>query len=165
LEAPLDVLKRRLSPGEGPPRLDASAQVDRLEERCGARMPEDFRAYLLQVAPATDLMDDQLTLWWGIDHVQNLADELPDLSGIAHAGIRDEGGAYLLFADYMIWAWAWAVCCSWGPNRGRVAIIGGSPDGFVAQSFSEFVSRYLRDPDEMTGAQPPPWREGDHRWQ
>ncbi|HYD38316.1 MAG TPA: helix-turn-helix transcriptional regulator [Allosphingosinicella sp.] len=34
-------------------------------------------------------------------------------------------------------------------DRGRVALIGGSPDRFVADSFSDFVTRYLRAPDSV----------------
>jgi hypothetical protein len=54
----------------------------------------------------------------------------------------------------MLWCWAWAVCCSEGPNRGRIAVI-SDPSGFVAENFLEFVERYLRDPDEMACAHPP----------
>lgn len=62
------------------------------------------------------------------------------------AVIAAEAHSYLFFADYSIWCWAWAICCGDGPNRGKVALVGGAPDRIVADSFSDFVERYLRDP-------------------
>lgn len=132
-------------------------QVARLEERYGIRLPEDFRLYLSTGAPASDAFDDALTLWWAPGRVCSIPDDYK--SPVNDPAIAAEAGAYLLFADYMIWCWAWAVCCSEGPNRGRVALIAGSPDGFVADSFAEFVERYLRDPEAMAHVRPPMWRE------
>lgn len=45
----------------------------------------------------------------------------------------------------MIWCWAWAICCSEGPNRGKVAMIGGQPNHFVADSFRDFLAMALAD--------------------
>jgi hypothetical protein len=84
--------------------------------------------------------------------VKNIPDEYEH--EVDNPQIADEAASYLFFADYMIWCWAWAVCCSEGPNRGKVALIGGSPDRFVANSFSEFIDEYLVDPKGLCN-QPP----------
>ena len=82
--------------------------------------------------------------WWSVDHVRNISDEYQH--PISDAELAAEAASYLFFADYMIWSWAWAICCGDGPNRGKIAVI-SSPDRFVASSFSEFVDGYLRDPE------------------
>ena len=133
-------------------RADAEAGVALLGSRYGIRIPEDFRRYLIEAAPREATSDDEMTTWWPVDRIRNIPDEC-DTEGL-HPVIAAEAGAFLFFADYLIWCWAWAVCCSDGPNRGRVAIIGGSPDGFVADSFTEFAARYLRDPGGMANTQP-----------
>jgi hypothetical protein len=138
---------------------DAGERVAHLEERYGLRIPDDFRHYLLHIAPLQDAVDDEMTAWWSLDRIRNIPDDLTEMNGEAyqrstHTEIAAEEGRYLLFADYLVWCWGWAVCCSDGPNRGRVALI-GDPDGFVADSFTEFVERYLLDPAGMANTFPP----------
>lgn len=130
---------------------DAEARVALLEGRYGIRIPEDFRRYLVEAAPREETSDHEMTTWWPVDRIRNIPDEYEHEPGPV---IAAEAGAFLCFADYLIWCWAWAVCCSDGPNRGRVALIGGSSDGFVADSFTEFAARYLHDPRGMANTQP-----------
>jgi hypothetical protein len=118
--------------------------VSRLEDRYRLRLPEDFRRYLLEAAPSEDLWDDGDATWWSLGRVKNIPDEHEH--AVSDLDIAGEAASCLFFADYLIWCWAWAVCCSEGPNRGKVALIGGSPDRFVANSFSEFIDQYLVDP-------------------
>ena len=146
-----------------------AALVVRLEERYALRIPDDFRHYLLHIAPLQDVTDDEITCWFSPDRVRNMPEELVDVNTgtyrpSTHPGIAAEENQYLVFADYMIWCWGWAVCCSNGPNRGRVALI-GDPDGFVADSFTEFVERYLADPPGMANTRAAPWRESSVTWQ
>ena len=151
LREPVDTLLRWLHDGDvPPPSSHAQAAVEALERRYAVRIPEDFRRYLLS-APRFEVTDDEMTAWWTIDRVRNLPDEYEH--PIDHPGIAAETATYLFFADYMVWCWAWAICCSGGPNRGRIAFIGG-PVGFVADSFAEFVERYLRDPRSMANSFP-----------
>ena len=153
LADPLTALAKWIrADGEARPTRYAQACIDALESRYDIRIPEDFRRYLLEVAPRDEFTDNEMTAWWAAGRIRNLPDEYEH--GSNNPAIAAEEGAYLFFADYLIWCWAWAVCCSDGPNRGRVAFIGGRPDGFVADSFSEFVERYLREPDEMANTFP-----------
>jgi hypothetical protein len=143
----LEAFARWLQSGDAPPRpVDALRSVEQAESRYGLRIPEDFRRYLIDVAPSADMMDDEETNWAGLHRIRSLPEEYEH--EIRHPAIAAEAGAYLFFADYMIWCWGWAVCCSDGPNRGRVAVI-SEPEGFVADSFAGFVERYLHDPVEM----------------
>lgn len=157
-EAPAVSLAALLA-GEGAlPSPKADKRVARLEERYFILIPDDFRRYLLNVAPLADVVDDEMTTWWSLDRVTSLPDGLAEVSILppkpsGNPDIAAEEDAYLLFADYMIWCWGWAVCCSNGPNRGRVAMI-GDREGFVADSFDEFVRRYLLDPGGMANTFP-----------
>jgi hypothetical protein len=158
LREPLEALAIWIAGDEPPPRPpDAADRVERIEARYGIRIPEDFRRYLLEVCTVAERMDGETTTWCGLDGVCSIPD---DYDGeITDPAVAAEANAYLFFADYLIWCWAWAVCCSDGPNRGKVALIGGMPDGFVAGSFTEFVERYLRDPEGMATTFPPGARE------
>jgi hypothetical protein len=154
LADPVGALLKRLH-GGSPPQVTAEseARVGALESRYGIRIPEDFRRYLLGRALSDEYTDDEMTAWWSLNRIQSIRDEYKD--GTGNPAIAEEADAYLFFADYLIWCWAWAICSSQGPNRGRIAFI-GSPDGFVADSFTEFVDRYLRDPAGMANTFPSP---------
>lgn len=128
------------------PLPNAQACVEELERRYALRLPEDFRDYLTHASPSQTYWDHIGTQWWTINEIKNIPDECPDGPvGGPNPEIEAERDYYLVFADFLIWCYAWAICCSDGPNRGRVALIGGAPDGFVADSFREFVALELTD--------------------
>jgi len=68
---------------------------------------------------------------------------------VSNSQIAGSQAQYLFFADYCIWCWAWAIACTNDGNRGKVAVIGGAPDRFVADSFSDFVQKYLASPTSV----------------
>ncbi|MDF0546481.1 SMI1/KNR4 family protein [Sphingobium sp. H39-3-25] len=130
----------------------AIIDVEALERRYSLTLPEDFRSYLLHAAPTTIWMDDIGTQWWSAPEIKSLPDECPDGSpGNTNPDIEQERDQCLVFADYLIWCYAWAICCSDGPNRGKIALIGGSPDMFVADSFRDFLRLELVDAIEIHG--------------
>lgn len=123
-----------------------SADVEALEERYSIHLPEDFRAYLLHAAPRTTFMDDIGTQWWAPTDIKSISDECPEgPPGKTNPEIEREKDAYLVFCDYLLWCYAWAICCSSGANRGKIALIGGLPDTFVADSFRDFLRLELSD--------------------
>jgi hypothetical protein len=126
------------------------ADVQALERRYGVVLPDDFRTYLLEALPACGgNMDDAMTTWWEIELIKNIPDEYANSPYGPHqlnnAEVAAEQDVYLFFADCCIWCAAWAINCGGGVNRGRIVLIDGVKDGFVADSFSEFVGYYLRD--------------------
>lgn len=123
---------------------DARVQIERIERRYALRIPEDFRDYLLLASPRKAYWDFQGTQWWAPSEIKNLADECPDWPPDSPQ-IDGERDKYLVFADFLIWCYAWAICCSDGPNRGKVALIRGARDGFVADSFRAFLRMELTD--------------------
>ncbi len=131
------------------------AQVETLEKRYGVRLPEDFRDYLLHLCPKDDFQGDgstNTTTWWPLERIKNVVEELAQMDSNSGFGteitdkiIARDAAKYIFFADYMIWMWAWAICCDESKNRGKVAVIGGSPDRFVAGNFGHFVEMYVED--------------------
>jgi hypothetical protein len=131
----------------GTPAPNAQQAVQQLKQRYRLSLPADFEDYLLHTAPGKSLWDNGDINWWPPQEIISLPEGYEHrLSSDAIAG---EADGYLLFADYLIWCWGWAVCCSGGPNHGKVALIGGDPDRIIADSFSEFVERYLHDSDSV----------------
>jgi hypothetical protein len=110
------------------------SDIAALEQRCGVQLPQDFRDYLLAAAPAAENMDAEGTKWWPLDQIKSVPEELNETD--------QRQAQYLIFADYLVWCYAWAIVCTEDPNHGRVSFIGGR-DGFVADSFAEFVDLYL----------------------
>ncbi|OAN97510.1 hypothetical protein A8B75_03890 [Sphingomonadales bacterium EhC05] len=123
--------------------------VENLEKRYSISIPLDFKEYLLKAVPGsgTDLMDNDYFDWWPIDRIKNIPDEYEH--EINNPEIAESAPKYLFFADYLIWCWAWAICCDVGPNYGKVVVIDGN-DRFVADSFDAFVDMALTDVDALS---------------
>jgi hypothetical protein len=113
-----------------------------LEARYGISLPDDFRTYLKDGAPKAVNWDAEDGNWWRICRIKNIPDEYE------HAVIEPfalNGSKHLFFLDYCMWCWAWAISCADDETRGKIALIGGQPDGYVADSFEEFIERYTTD--------------------
>ena len=67
---------------------------------------------------------------------------------ITDATIVRDAAKFIVFADYGIWCFAWAIDCGEDENRGRVVVISGQ-DRFVADSFAEFVDRFIEDVTQL----------------
>lgn len=119
-----------------------AAEAASLERHYDLRLPADFRAYLVHACATLDdggQMDDS-TAWWGLERIRSMVEECDDQ---APTPLAADPRKTLLFADHLIWCWAWAVCCDGGPNHGRVMVTG--PDRWVADSFTDFIDRYVTD--------------------
>ena len=116
-------------------------QLAELERRYDISLPDDFRAYLKVAMPAAKEWDAEGTRWWPLGDIKTIREESQDHS-YWKAEANDD--RRLLFADYMIWCWAWAVDCSDGPNRGKVLLVSDT-NHYVTDSFDDFLDRYLRD--------------------
>jgi hypothetical protein len=134
--------------------LLAEEDVRALEISYAVSLPEDFREYLLHAAPEHErIWDDGDVLWWPITDIKNVPDEYEHgLEGLISAAHAEKT---LFFADFMIWCWAWAICCDDNEHRGKIILVGRSPDKVVANSFTEFAESYLRDPKAVGCGDPP----------
>jgi hypothetical protein len=117
--------------------------VREIEQRYGVELPEDFRTYLLQSAPQDFFVDAQNMEWWAPGKIKNIPDEYEH--PLRNSVIAARARFCLFFADFFIWAHAYAICCDRSEYRGKIAIIGGH-DRFVSTNFTEFVDTYITDP-------------------
>jgi len=125
----------------------SEAEVAKLEVHFGVRFPEDFRDYLLNAAPRLgESMDKNLTTWWDISRIAS--EQAINSQPIAIDGDPANPHKYLIFADYMIWCWAWAIACGDTDQRGKIMVLGDSP-GIVADNFATFVDFRIEDIDSL----------------
>ncbi len=117
-------------------------EIVALETRYRISLPDDFRAYLQWAVPNTTNWDDADGNWWPIERISNIPDECEH--EVAEP-IATNASKHLFFVDWNIWGWAWAISCGEDETRGKVALINGQTDRYVADSFSEFVDRYVTD--------------------
>jgi hypothetical protein len=115
-------------------------EIRALEERYSIRLPDDFRRYLLATMPHGNEWDDEGTRWFPLADIKSLREECADWTTVSAL----DSDKLLVFADFLIWCYAWAVDCSDTENRGKIAMITGD-DHYVADSFDDFLDRYLRD--------------------
>ena len=134
--APIDRLRRWFAKEGIAVAATTAEQLADLERRCGVTLPDSFRAYLSTLAPTEGGMDRELGSWWPVERIRTVPQEV-EWGDPTHA-------RYLIFADYSIWCGAWAIACTNDENRGRIMVIGAG-DRFVADSFDEFVDKYLTD--------------------
>ncbi len=90
--------------------------------------------------------DASLTDWWAFPRIKNILDEYPH--ALKNHAVATSADKCLFFADYIGWSMAWAVACG-DENHGRIAVIDGGSDRFVADSFGDFVDLFLKDPKEL----------------
>ena len=124
-------------------------RVVSLERRYNISLPDDFRQYLRLSSPVGETMDNELVEWWSFERIRNIPDQYPHELG---PQITNDGRQYLFFADYCIWCWGWAISCASDQTRGKVALVAGTTyDKFVADSFTDFVQRYVSNPKAVIG--------------
>lgn len=127
----------------------AQVAVTELEARYGVSLPPDFRAHLEHVAPTEAFFDDNAVNWWPVNDIKNIPDEYPH--EIKNPEVAGNAGKYLFFADYLIWLWAWAICCDPNDaNFGRIVRIDGQDD-FFSDDFEQFLELAVNDQDVLAG--------------
>lgn len=131
--------------------VEANAGVSReelnaFEERYGIVLPTDMRSYFLCVNGMTsDVVDEELIRFWMLDEVKPLNEGAPEFSNPLYIH-RPE--SMFLFADYSLWAHAYAIRLESVPlQSNEVCIIGAERPITIANSFSEFAEHYLTNID------------------
>lgn len=126
--------------GQPPTSNPPTAHIRELEARYALRLPDDFRSYLKATMPKGNEWDEEGTRWFPLADIRTLREECPNWS----APWVLDADQLLVFADYLVWCYAWAIDCSETENRGKIALI-GEKEHYVADSFDEFLDRYIRD--------------------
>ena len=94
--------------------------------------------------PEGNEWDDEGTRWFPLADIKTVREECGDWEGESAL----DSSNLIVFADYMIWCYAWAIDCSETDDRGKIALITGD-DHYVADSFDAFLERYLHDDGDL----------------
>jgi hypothetical protein len=131
------------------PAASDEAVIAAFERAHGLQLPDEFRSYLRFACPSDTnaVLMEPFTDWWPLSRITTVRDEYEHR--VKNAEIVGREHEYVVFADAYLWCWAWAVACTTDRNRGRVAVLDGQTDRFVASSFDEFIDRYISDPKQV----------------
>ena len=138
-------IRDRWMAGDARPRNGVSPNVlQSFELKYGVTLLTDFGALYrgLDGMPPNH-WDDELIRWWPIAEVKPVNDELKH----AHGAYPNQ----FIFADWSLWAHAYAIDLGPGATRGRVVIVGGDRPIPVAASFTEFLDLYTARSDKLYG--------------
>ncbi len=126
--------------------LNDESEVVAFEARWGLKLPSDFRDYLRFACPedVNFILDEPYTDWWPLSRIKTIAEECDH--PVQNAAVAGHEHQYLVFADGYLWCWAWAIACTEDDNQGRIVILNGAGDPFVAPSFTAFVDAWIADP-------------------
>lgn len=121
---------------QGVPRRPAvsSGMLDKFDEEHALRLPPGLRrTLLLSNGMEADEYDRTSNIrFWPLEEIALVKDCAPELKSAANEG-------QLVFADYSIWAFAYAVSL----DLGHVTVVGGDHPIFVAESVEAFFELYL----------------------
>jgi len=126
----------------------SKAQLDSFESKHCVVLPADLRDYFLCVnGMAPDVSDEGMIRFWMLEELQPLTQGAPAYSDASYIQHPE---SLFLFADYSIWAHAYAIRLgSVSLQSHEVVIIGSESPVTIAQSFTEFLDQYLTDKDRL----------------
>ncbi|HEX7771532.1 MAG TPA: SMI1/KNR4 family protein, partial [Pyrinomonadaceae bacterium] len=122
----------------------SEAALAAFEHQFGVSLPSDLRNYFLTInGMPEEETDNEMIRFWMLDEVKDLPAGAPTY---ASADYVDDPESLFLFADYSLWAHAYAIRLLATPSpRNEIFIIGGDYPILLFQSFSELVDSYLTD--------------------
>ncbi len=120
--------------------------IREFEANYGVVLPADMRDYFLCVnGMPRDAVDTEMIRFWMLEEVKPLPQGAP---AFANSDYIKSPESLFLFADYSIWAHAYAIrLTKLNQERNAVFIIGPESPHLLCNSFSEFVDRYLTNKD------------------
>lgn len=99
-----------------------------------------------QVADGNSDMGSDCFQFWPLREMKLVSEELTDP---IHTDRHDYRQCFI-FADYLLWCWAYAIQLSGDPNAdGPVYLIGGTKKVIVAATFLEFMRKYAANPESL----------------
>jgi hypothetical protein len=126
----------------------ASATLESFEKNNGVVLPVDLRDYFRHVnGMEADTTDDALIRFWMLEEVRALPDAAPEY---ADSRYIERPESLFLFADFSLWAHAYAIRLLAAPSEmNEIFLIGSDSPILLFQSFSEFVDCYLTKQDRL----------------
>jgi hypothetical protein len=124
----------------------SEGELNSFEAKYGVVLPEDLRDYFLRVngMPA-GVVDDGMIRFWTLEEVKAVPEGAPAYSDSHYV---ENPSSLFLFADYSIWANAYAIRLGKiALESNEIVIIGYESPVTISQSFAEFVDIYLTNKD------------------
>ncbi len=120
--------------------------IRHFEERYNVQLPQDMQRFYSTVdgMEENDMDPVEQMRFWPIAEVIPVDEEL--------TGERDVAGCpgFYLFADYSLWAHGYAIDLRpSGSETREIVLIGGDDPIVVASSFTDFIEKYLHDPQSL----------------
>ncbi|HWQ34495.1 MAG TPA: SMI1/KNR4 family protein [Blastocatellia bacterium] len=128
-------------------------EIASFEARYSVLLPQDMREYFSTFdGMQEDEFDQEMLSFWPLNKIETVPAILTEHSGIpdyrAIAHHLPEASSYFIFADYLIFSHVYAIhLSSAGDEENQIIWIGdGNSHCMVADSFSDFLEKYLADP-------------------
>jgi hypothetical protein len=124
----------------------SEAELKAFEEKYGVVLPDDLHDYFRCVnGMPPDVVDDGMMRFWMLEEIEPLPQGAPQYSDGTYVQNPE---TLFLFADYSLWAHAYAIRLEKRPlESSEVIIIGYESPKSISDSFSRFVDTYLISKD------------------
>ncbi|HKB65781.1 MAG TPA: SMI1/KNR4 family protein [Pyrinomonadaceae bacterium] len=124
----------------------SEARLKAFEEKYSVVLPDDLRDYFRCVnGMAPDEVDDGMIRFWMLEEIEPLPQSAPQYSDGTYVQNPE---TLFLFADYSLWAHAYAIHLeNTELESNEVIIIGYESPKLISDSFSKFVGTYLTSKD------------------
>ncbi len=124
----------------------SEAELKAFEEKYGVVLPDDLRDYFRCVnGMPPDVVDDGMMRFWMLEEIGPLTQGAPQYSDGTYVQNPE---TLFLFADYSLWAHAYAIRLGKGAlESNEVIIIGYESPKSISDSFTRFVDTYLTSKD------------------
>lgn len=124
----------------------SEAELQAFEQKYSMVLPGDLRDYFRCVnGMPPDVVDDGMIRFWMLEEIEPLPQGAPQYSDGTYVQNPE---TLFLFADYSIWAHAYAIRLGIKASESNeVIIIGYESPKSVSDSFSTFVDTYLTNKD------------------
>jgi cell wall assembly regulator SMI1 len=126
--------------GNSPASMEA---IEAFEKKCGAKLPQAIREYLLQVNGTSRnwMISDALIGFWSIEEMMTIEEE--------YGQPRPEDGPVdIVFADHSISIFEYVFRL--GDEDPSIWAVRRDGDRWmIAENFAEFVAKFVRDPNSI----------------
>lgn len=120
------------------------------EHKFGVSLPYDLRDYFLTVnGMSEEASDNEMIRFWMLEEVKPLTTGAPRYANTDY--VKDPESLFL-FADYSLWAHAYAIrLFASAEKTNEIFMIGGDCPVLLFCSFGELIDSYLTNKDLMFG--------------
>jgi hypothetical protein len=134
----------------------SEARILEFEQKYSVVIPEDLRSYFAELNGTAGDYAYGIVRFWSIDEVRTVKQEIaaatpPDMAVIQamYSEPIDDGENFFVFADCLHESQLYAIHLSTSDMPNDIILLDGEKPTVVAESFSDFVERYLTAPEDL----------------